>query len=337
MSDYGLPNTKSVNDFIGYIRERLARSTTSWREIAEAFAEAKEMFGGESDSFRSLCKETNFSKSTAHKLAAIASSERLAKYREKLSVVHSWGTLYAITALTDEKFKVLCERYNLDDPSASRPILTQSLVEAVRKEKTEKSSLRVYATIYVDVDAMKADLFDGDHIAKLEESLDTLQKTLPYVKITKSGVEERVESAYIDRLQRKKVELAREAFAKELQAIDKRLEGKRHKGESEKQCFTRSMCMSREELWEMFKINPKEAFGYLGGDAYDEADLYKRATRILNAQDAKLEAKVRARTEPYKYANTAVSVDFGGVKQGDQDDEPASTVDGDVADVKDAA
>ena len=76
MSDYGLPNTKSVNDFIGYIRERLERSTTSWREIAEAFAEAKEMFGGESDSFRSLCKETNFSKSTAHKLAAIASSER---------------------------------------------------------------------------------------------------------------------------------------------------------------------------------------------------------------------------------------------------------------------
>ena len=72
----------------------------------------------------------------------------------------------------------------------------------------------MYATIYVDVDAMKADLFDGDHIAKLEESLDTLQKTLPYVKITKSGVEERVESAYIDRLQRKKVELAREAFAK---------------------------------------------------------------------------------------------------------------------------
>ena len=73
-----------------------------------------------------------------------------------------------------------------------------------------------------------------------------------------------------------------------------------------------------------------------GGDEYDEPDLYKRAGRILGAQE-KLEAKVRARTEPYKYANTAVSVDFGGVKQGDQDDEPASNVDGDVADVKDAA
>ena len=57
-----------------------------------------------------------------------------------------------------------------------------------------------------------------------------------------------MESAYIDRLQRKKVELAREAFVKELQAIDKRLEGKRHKGESEKQCFTRSMCIAMKAM-----------------------------------------------------------------------------------------
>ena len=42
-------------------------------------------------------------------------------------------------------------------------------------------------------------------------------------------------------------------------------------------------------------------------------------------------------TNTHVRSNTAVSVDFGGVKQGDQDDEPVSTVDGDVADVKDAA
>jgi hypothetical protein len=258
-----LPNTKSVNDYIGYIRERLAQSTTAWREIAEAFAEAKEVFGGESDAFRNLCKETSFSRSTAHKLAAIASSERLVKYRDKLSAVHSWGTLYAVTALTDEKFAVLREQFKLDDPSASRPTLTQSLVEAVRKEATEKSSLRVYATIYVDVDAMKAGLVEGDHIATLEETLDTLQKTLPYIKITKSGVEERVESAYIDRLQRKADELARQDFAKELQAIDKHLESRRYKGESKKQCFTRLMSMSREEFWELFKNDRKEAFDHL--------------------------------------------------------------------------
>ena len=153
------------------------------------------------------------------------------------------------------------------------------MVEAVRKEKTEKSSLKVYATIYVDVQAMKAGLFDGDHIARLEETLDTLQKTLPYIKITKSGVEERVESAYIERLQRKADELARQDFAKELQAIDKRVESKRHKWESKKACFSRSMCSSREELWEMFKNDRKEAFGYLGGDEYDEAHLYDRARR----------------------------------------------------------
>jgi hypothetical protein len=310
---HGLPNTKSVADFIGYIRDRLERSATAWREIAEAFAQAKEMFGGESDSFRNLCKETSFSKSTAHKLAAIALSERLAKYQEKLSAVHSWSTFYAITSLTEEKFKVLCERYKLDDPRALAPFLTESMVEAIRKEKTEKSSLKVYATIYVDELAMKAGLFDSGHAARLEESLDDLQKTLPYVKITKSGIEGRVESHYFDRIQRKKVELARQAFANELQAIDKRLESKKMPHESKKQCFNRSMCMSREELWDMFKSNPKDAFEYLGGDGYDEKDLYERAEQIVNAQDVKLQAKVRARAEPYKYANTVAKTEFSEV------------------------
>ena len=46
-----------------------------------------------------------------------------------------------------------------------------------------------------------------------------------------------MELAYIERLQRKADELARQDFAEELQAIDKRLESKRHKGESKKACF----------------------------------------------------------------------------------------------------
>jgi len=53
-------NQKSVEEFVGYIRERLQSSTRNWREIASAFAEAKEMFGVSSDSFKRLCKITKF-------------------------------------------------------------------------------------------------------------------------------------------------------------------------------------------------------------------------------------------------------------------------------------
>jgi hypothetical protein len=305
-----LPNTKSVTDFVHYIRERLERSATAWREIAQAFAEAKDMYGGDSKLFKELCKETSFSKSSAHKLAAIASSERLAKYSGKLAHVHSWGTLYAITALSEEKFKVLCERYKLDEPDATAPCLTQAMVEAVRKEKPEKTSLKVYAMIYVDEEAMRAGLIEGEHLETLEEVLDTLQKTLPYVKITRTGVDEKVQSDYFDRVQRKMVELARKDFAKELKAIDNRLKPDKRSDETMKQCFTRAMCMSRDELWEMFETDRKGAFGYLGGDEYDEAALYNRAMDEMNKQDVKLADRVRQRTTPYKYANTIVRAEF---------------------------
>lgn len=303
-----LPNTKSIADFVSYIRERVELSTTCWREIAEAFAEAKEMYGGESDSFKKLCKETRFSKSKAYKLAAIARSERLKAYEAKLSAVHSWGTLYALSTLPEENFKILCERYKLDEPQGAAPFLTQSMVEAVRKEKQEKSSLKVYATIYVDEDAMKASLVEGEHIVALENDLEMLSNTIPYIKVTKSGIEERVQSDYFLRVERKQMELARKAFAQELKSVDDRLKAKKRHKESAKACFQRCMGIRREELWEMFKDTPAEAFKYLGNNDYDEADLYDRAIADVSAQDHKLREKVQERTEPFKYANTMVEV-----------------------------
>lgn len=304
----GLPNTKSIADFVIYIRKRMELAATCWKEIAEAFAEAMEMYGGESDAFKMLCKKTRFSKSKAYKLAVIARSERLKAYEAKLSAVHSWGTLYAISALPAEKFKILCERYKLDEPQAAAPFLTQSMVEAVRKENKEKSSLKTYAAIYVDKDAMRANLVEGEHLVTLENTLETLSNTVPYIKVTKSGIEERVESDFLRRVTRKRDELARKAFAHELKVVDERLKTKKRHKEAAKECFQRCMGMSREELWEMFKDNPAEAFTYLGGNEYDEVDLYDRAMAAVSANDDKLGEKVQARTEPFKYANTMVEV-----------------------------
>ena len=78
-------NQKTVEEFIEYIRERLEELTKSWREIASAFAEAKDMFGIESDRFKRLCKETKFSTSKACKLASVASSERLKTHEKAFS------------------------------------------------------------------------------------------------------------------------------------------------------------------------------------------------------------------------------------------------------------
>ena len=94
-------NQKPVEDFISYIRERVGTATRNWREIAQAFAEAKEMYGADSDAFKRLCKATKFSRSTADRLAKIAASARLKKHETELAAVHSWSTLYAIMNLPE--------------------------------------------------------------------------------------------------------------------------------------------------------------------------------------------------------------------------------------------
>ena len=54
-------NTKTVGEFVASIRNSLEKSNKAWVEIANAFAEAREMFGSGSDSFKRLLKETKFS------------------------------------------------------------------------------------------------------------------------------------------------------------------------------------------------------------------------------------------------------------------------------------
>ena len=115
MTDITLSNQKSVQEFTTYILERIQASNKNWWEIAQAFSEAREMYGFESDSFKKLCTETKFSKSKASKLATIAMSERLKMYAAKLLAVHSWGTLYAITTLNDQQFQDLKQKLRLDD------------------------------------------------------------------------------------------------------------------------------------------------------------------------------------------------------------------------------
>jgi hypothetical protein len=125
-------------------------ANTAWVEIAQALKEAREMYGSDSDSYKMVLKETKFSKSTANKLIAIASSKRLVTYQEKLSAVTSWATLYAIHALSDEKFESLKDTYKLDDPKKIPPFITLNNVTSLLKSKTESSPYKVFARIEID-------------------------------------------------------------------------------------------------------------------------------------------------------------------------------------------
>ena len=293
-------NLKPIPVYVEEIRQHLSNSTDCWRAIASAFAEAKEMYGGDSDSFRQLYKETGFSKSTAYKLANIMESERLQQYREKLSSVSSWGTLYAIASLSDEKFAVLCEKYGLNDPDKEPPFLTQSMISAVRKEKREAKKMKVFATIYVDEEAMKAGLFDGEHVEDLNSVLDELRKTLPHMKITYSGVDEKVESKFFQDVQHKRKELARKAFSQGLKALWSR--HTKFRGEKKADYELRVVGETTQSLWNLFNDVEVDAFDLINAE-YDPVDLQQKAIDEVTKKKDKLAEQVRIRTSPYLYAN----------------------------------
>jgi len=276
-------------------------ANTAWVEIAQALKEAREMYGSDSDSYKMVLKETKFSKSTANKLIAIASSKRLVIYQEKLSAVTSWATLYAIHALSDEKFESLKDTYKLDDPKKIPPFITLNNVTSLLKSKTESSPYKVFARIEIDEDALRGDLIDGAHLASLEEILIKIETCFPYVKLIRSGLDEKVNSEFFNKVNNKKEILSRKLFH---DAINGRL-NKRKKAKTEKQeeYETLMLGMSRAELHSMFSNDPKDAFDYLGYE-YDEQRLYDQAIADVNAWASKIGQKVHKRSpNPFESAN----------------------------------
>ncbi|MGZ8933068.1 MAG: hypothetical protein ACXW06_07310 [Halobacteriota archaeon] len=260
-------------------------------------------------SFSTLCKRTNFGRSAAYKLAAIARSARLAKYEDKLVAVHAWGVRYAIHALSDEHFAALRETYRLDDPNAPSPILTLSMVTAVRKPKTATATMRIYATIYVDEEAMKADLFTGDHVEALEDHLDEIRKTLPYTKVEKSGIEEKDISRYFAEVERVKKEILRKLLSKAIKSASARIAIHRRPGQKLNDLFTHCMCRSKEECWSEFEADPVAAIEYLGDDVPSLSEIHDQACSMVHAAQQKLADKVRAERREFKYANTATGLE----------------------------
>lgn len=289
MTNITISNLKPVSEFASYIKERIQNQTKNWWEIAEAFAEAREMYGFESDSFKKLCLDTKFSKSKASKLATIAQSERLKTYGSKLSAVHSWGTLYAITTLDEVQFQELKQVLALDNPNKPAPFITQAEVERYKRKKFERSFFKNYAVIQIDEEALKGELLTGDDCEALNELIEKIEALTSYVKVRHMKLDEKDASNYMIRLEQKAQQLVRQQF---YESVMSKLSGKkRPKHEPQESFESRILGMSRRELNLKLNDSPKEAFEYLGLE-YDESKFYSEAQSALSKTAERFAKKV---------------------------------------------
>ena len=298
-------NQKTIEEFVAVIRENVEASIKNWHKIASAFAEAKEMFGASSDSFKALCKATKFSLSKASKLASIASSERLKEHEAVLSAVHSWTVLYEITTLTDEQFERLLKKANEKTFfTDAAPFISLEMAMSVKRTKTEKSHLCTYATIKIDFQALQAQLISGDHLATLEEHLLQIGKSLPYLQIVRTEVDRTVEGQFVNKLRVAMETAERKAFAallaRELTKYPKK------KNETPQARFLRALGMDRDEAWSMFRENRKVAFDHFGCE-YDQAHFWDEAQEAVDEQIHKLAQTVQKSRDAFQYANSASS------------------------------
>jgi hypothetical protein len=293
-------NKKPVSEFVTYIRENLATSTTSWKRIAGAFFEASEMYGSDSDLYKRLLKETGFHKSKASKFVAISSSERLKQYENQLCCVHSWNTLYEITTLSDLQFETLCIQFDLDNPEAC-PFLTEAQVGAFKREATVSSPFKRLAYITIDEDALKGQLLDGDLLETLHETLKALEDLSPFIKVEETGIDDAEASLFMQQ-----VASTRHAIIKKKikNICDRKLLStavRKLKGHTAEQHFQHVWGISRHELSEyVIEGAPEKAFSYLGVlDEYNEGKTWDAAMDEVQKRRVKFIERARAR------ANTA--------------------------------
>jgi hypothetical protein len=274
-------NLKTVDEFVAEIRHKVQNATKNWWEIANAFSEASEMFGTDSDRFKELCRKTEFSKSKVTKLVKIVQSDRLKSYALKLSAVHSWGTLYAVTTLNDEAFQRMKEAYKLDDEKSPIPFLTQPAVERFAKEKTERSPFKRYALIEMDEDALKGSLITGEDSEKLHDFMEQINALSSYIRVTRTDIDEKETAKYMTRIEDKIQQIARKTF---LDTIRQRVKSRpRAENETVVQHELRCLGLSREELIADFNADAEEAFKYLGLE-YSYPQWYREAENEVSSQ-----------------------------------------------------
>ena len=279
-------NIKSVGEFVSYIRNRIQEANRNWMEIAQAFAEAEEMYGSGSERFKQLREQTNFSRSKIAKLLAIVSSERLKKYAVQLSSVQSWGTLYAIETLTDDQFNKLKEQYKFDDPYTVAPFISQTDVDKIRRGAVERSMFRGYAVIQVDDEAVKGGLLSGAEFEELERLLAKIEQLSSYVKLKRSDADEKQEISRMNQIFEKVKQVTRRHY---LEAVNATLERRvKYKGESQTAYEVRCFGKNKSELMGDLHFNAEEAFKWIGAN-YDMATFYNEAEEeVSKAEKARM-------------------------------------------------
>jgi hypothetical protein len=272
-------NEASVAYFADKIKSEMKTATCAWRSVAELFAAASSQFSTDSDNFKQLLKATNFSRSKAYKLIAIANDDRLKMYEDMLQCVSAWTVMYEITTLKGDEFQRFINIIQGDT------VVTSNEVNAARvKEAVIADPFKTLFSIQIDENAMKAQLFSGDEYQELLEAIETIQSTMNYVRVEETKVFENDVARFHSQVERVYAQLVRKTWNEEKKAF-----------------FARCKCKTtiaevKEDIQTLFDNGDyKEAFSLIDSDGFDQAQLFNDAfTKVHELRERKFDENAAA-------------------------------------------
>lgn len=134
-----------ISAYTNRIYDLVENSSKSWMQIADVLLDAKTHLN--KNEIKQFRKSIKFTYSTEQKLIKIAKCDRIKKYKDRLSRIESWGTLYQVTLLDDEQFAEFEKQFL---SSSSPQYFKRSDVEKIRNGEKERSSFRLLAKIAID-------------------------------------------------------------------------------------------------------------------------------------------------------------------------------------------
>jgi hypothetical protein len=297
-----IENAKSIEEFANMINDRVQSSNKSWYEIAELLSEARDIYGGESTQFQQLLTLTKFSKSTGHKLAAIASSVRLAKHKKDLMGVHSWSTLYTIHSLSDEIFEKLKIKFGFGKKQVQPAFITISDINKIKKENDEngyKVGYTTLATIKISNDVFKNHKMDINNLQQIIAEINSLASVFDELIIQQEKSAERYQSSWNKQFENELYKINKELVDRLVDGLCKRNQYKK----KDKNFYSKIFGVrSKSELYE-FAMGDMDGFidGY--GSYYDVHSVNDKAYHATmsyfeeRAQKSKTKTTKRSRTK----------------------------------------
>lgn len=182
----GSDNSIPVKEFVEKIKTQLTASSAVWWRVALLLGEAEAQYGFSSKKMKELISEINFSASKANKLIQVSKSDRLKENLSKLATVSAWTVYYKLTTLSKTDFdKVLA---SVKDDTVVSIAWIDDVLGRTRKLPSNFKSL---FSIEVNIDAVRAQDFDGYEFEKVEEALEALKNAVPNLEVKASGIFER--------------------------------------------------------------------------------------------------------------------------------------------------